>query len=309
MRLLRRSILAASRNAWLRERAPRYRFFRRTSERFIPGENAEDALAAARRLGETGVGAILTHLGENINDRAEAEAVTQHYLGVLERIRAGGPAAEISVKLTQLGLDFDEELCFANLRRLIQDLPAGAALWIDMEQSAYTDATIRLYLRAREANANVGICVQAYLYRTEQDVEWLLGSGGAVRLVKGAYNEPAEIAFPRKKDVDESFFRLAQMLLGPDAQRGKLRAAIGTHDINLIARLRAWAATQGLAKDRLEFQMLYGIQRAEQMRLAREGYRSSVLINYGSYWFPWFMRRMAERPANVLFLARNLFTH
>jgi proline dehydrogenase len=308
MRLLRRSILAASRNAWLRERAPRYRFFRRTSERFIPGENAEDALAAARRLGETGVGAILTHLGENINDRAEAEAVTQHYLGVLERIRTAGPPAEISVKLTQLGLDFDAELCFANLARLIEHVSAGKTLWIDMEQSAYADTTIELYLRAREAHPNAGICVQAYLYRTETDVERLIAAGATVRLVKGAYNEPAEIAFSMKKDVDENFFRLAQMLLGPAAQRGKLRTAIGTHDIQLIARLKTWAAAQGIAKDRLEFQMLYGIQRAAQVRLAREGYRSNVLINYGSYWFPWFMRRMAERPANMLFLARNFFS-
>jgi proline dehydrogenase len=308
MSLLRSSLLKASRSVWLRERAPRVGFVQRTAQRFIPGQVPEQALAAARKLSENGVSAILTHLGENINDPAEAEEVVQHYLGVLRRIRAGHHGTEISVKLTQLGLDFDEELCFANLQRLIEDLPADLALWIDMEQSAYADATIRLYLRARENNANVGICIQAYLYRTEKDVERLIAAGAAVRLVKGAYNEPAEIAFPRKKDVDESFFRLAQMLLGPAAQRGKLRAAFGTHDINLITRLRAWAAAQGIAKDRLEFQMLYGIQRAEQVRLAQEGYRSSVLINYGSYWFPWFMRRMAERPANVLFLARNIFS-
>jgi len=308
MSLLRSALLKASKSVWLREHAPRYRFVQRTAQRFIPGQIPEQALAAARRLAENGVGATLSRLGENISDPAEAEAVVQHYLGVLRRVRAGRHATEISVKLTQLGLDFDEELCFANLGRLIEDLPARAALWIDMEQSAYTDATLRLYLRAREANANVGICVQAYLYRTEQDLEWLLGSGGAVRLVKGAYNEPAEIAFPKKKDVDENFFRLAQMLLGPEALRMGVRAAIGTHDLHLIARLTGWAAAQRIAKERLEFQMLYGIQRAEQTRLAREGYRSSVLINYGSYWFPWFMRRMAERPANVLFLARNMFS-
>lgn len=308
MSLLRRSILAASKNVWLRERAPRYPFFRRTSERFLPGENAEDALAAAQRLAECGVGAILTHLGENINDRAEAEAVTRHYLGVLEHIRATGPAAEISVKLTQLGLDFDAELCFANIARLIEHLPSGKMLWIDMEQSAYADATLELYLRTREAHPNVGVCVQAYLYRTETDVERLIAEGAAVRLVKGAYNEPAEIAFPKKKDVDENFSRLAQMLLGPEALGAGVRAALGTHDLDLIARLTKWASMQGIAKDRLEFQMLYGIQRAEQTRLAREGYRSSVLINYGSYWFPWFMRRMAERPANMIFLARNLFS-
>jgi proline dehydrogenase len=307
MSLLRRSLLVASRNAWLRERAPRNRAVKRTAERFLPGENAEDALAAAQRLAESGVGAILTHLGENISDRAEAEAVTQHYLGVLERVRAAGPPVEISIKLTQLGLDLDGEFCFVNLARLMEHLPSGKTLWIDMEQSAYVDATIELYLRARETHPRVGVCVQAYLYRTERDVEKLLKVGAAVRLVKGAYNEPPEIAFSRKKDVDENFFRLAQMLLGPEALRAGVRAAIGTHDRDMIARVTEWAATQGIAKDRVEFQMLYGIQRAEQVRLAQNGYRSGVLINYGSYWFPWFMRRMAERPANMLFLARNLF--
>jgi proline dehydrogenase len=308
MSLLRSSLLKASKSVWLREHAPRYGFFRRTSQRFLPGENAEDALAAARQLAGNGVGAILTRLGENINDRSEAEAVTQHYLGVLERIRSKGPPAEISVKLTQLGLDFDAELCFANVVKLIEHMPAGKMLWIDMEQGAYADATLELYLRARETSSNVGVCVQAYLYRTEKDVERLIAAGGTVRLVKGAYNEPAEIAFPKKKDVDDNFFHLAQMLVGSSAVQANVRAAIGTHDLGLIARLREWATTQGIAKDRLEFQMLYGIQRAEQVRLAREGYRSSVLINYGSHWFPWFMRRMAERPANVLFLARNIFS-
>jgi proline dehydrogenase len=308
MNPLRRSLLRASKSAWLRDHAPRYRFFRKTSARFLPGENVDDALAAARRLAESGVGAILTRLGENISDRAEAEAVTQHYLGVLERIHAGGPPAEISVKLTQLGLDLDAELCFANLAKLIQHMPAGKTLWIDMEGSAYIDSTINLFLRARAANPAVGICVQAYLYRTVSDVERLIAAGATIRLVKGAYNEPAEIAFPRKKDVDENFFRLAQSLLGPATARSGVRAAIATHDLALISGLTEWAAAQGIAKNRLEFQMLYGIQRAAQIRLARDGYPSSVLINYGSYWFPWFMRRLAERPANVLFLARNILS-
>lgn len=308
MSLSRRVLLKAAKSAWLRDRAPQYRFVQRTAQRFLPGQLPEQALAAARKLAEDGVNAILTHLGENITDRAEAEAVVEHYLGVLNRIRAGGPSVEISVKLTQLGLDFDEDFCFRNIQRLMSELPHLKTLWIDMEQSAYTDATLRTYLRARASGANVGVCIQAYLYRTEQDVESLLGSGGAVRLVKGAYNEPSEIAFPRKRDTDENFLRLAQMLLGPAAQRCRLRAAIGTHDRALIARITDWASAQGIPKDRLEFQMLYGIQRSEQLRLAHAGYRSGVLINYGSYWFPWFMRRMAERPANVLFLARNLFS-
>lgn len=308
MSLSRRILLKASKSAWLRERAPRYRFVQETAQRFLPGQTPEQALEAARSLAGNGVGAILTHLGENINHREEAEAVVQHYAGVLRSIRASGPPAEISVKLTQLGIDFDEEYCFSNVMRLVEQSGAGKTLWIDMEQSAYTDATLRIYRRALAKGAKAGICVQAYHYRTEQDVESLVRLGGAMRLVKGAYIEPSEIAFPRKQDVDENFFRLAQILIGHEAQRFNLRAAIGTHDRALIARIVEWAAEQGVPKERLEFQMLYGIQRAEQLRLAREGYRSGVLINYGSSWYPWFMRRMAERPANVMFLARNLLS-
>jgi proline dehydrogenase len=307
MSLSRRVLLEASKSRWLREHAPRYGFFRRTSERFLPGETPEQALAAAQSLAESGVGAILTHLGENITDPAQSEAVVQHYLGVLHRIGAGGPAAELSVKLTQLGIDFDRDICLAHLVTLASRMPPGKLLWIDMESAAYTDATIEVFSRAREQCQNIGICVQAYLYRTEQDVSRLIEMGAPIRLVKGAYNEPSEIAFPWKPDVDENFFVLSQALLSPRAQRAGVRAAIGTHDRALISRIIAWAVSQGIAKDRLEFQMLYGIQRAEQTRLAREGYHSAVLINYGTYWFPWFMRRMAERSANVMFLARNLF--
>jgi proline dehydrogenase len=227
---------------------------------------------------------------------------------VLERIRTAGLPSEVSVKLTQLGLDLDCEFCFANLAKLIEHLPAGKTLWIDMEQSSYVDVTLELYRRARRTHRNLGVCVQAYLYRTEKDVESLLSIGASLRLVKGAYNEPPEIAFRKKADVDENYFRLAQRLLGPEALRAGIRAALATHDRKLIARVTGWAAAQGIAKDQLEFEMLYGIQRAEQLRLAREGYRCAVLVSYGSFWFPWFMRRLAERPANILFLARNVFS-
>jgi proline dehydrogenase len=308
MSLLRRTILVAAQNKWLRERAPNYRFFRRTTKRFMPGEKVEDALDAARELAANGISTVLTHLGENIADRGEAEGVTQHYLEVLDRIRASGLPTEVSVKLTQLGLDLDREFCFQNLAKLIEHCPPEKTLWIDMEQSPYVDATLDLYRRARKACKNVGVCLQAYLYRTQTDLESLLPLGAAIRLVKGAYNEPREIAFPKKEDVDESYYRLAAMLLNPDALRAGVRAAIATHDRALIKRICVWAASQGIAKDRLEFQMLYGIQRGEQLRLAREGYRSAVLISYGSFWFPWFMRRLAERPANILFLARNFFS-
>lgn len=308
MSLMRRSLLKASQSQWLRERAPRYGFMRRTVKRFMPGENIGDALIAAQTLASNGIGAILTHLGENITDRAEAEEVTKHYLNVLDRIRAANLPAEVSVKLTQLGLDLDAEFCYSNLVALIEHTPAEKTLWIDIEQSPYVDVTLELYRRARKAYPNVGVCVQAYLHRTEKDMDSLISIGSSVRLVKGAYNEPPEIAFPLKKDVDENYLHLAQRLLSPEARKMRVRAAMATHDRVLIKKIAEWSASQGIAKANLEFQMLYGIQRAEQLRLVREGYRCNVLISYGSFWFPWFMRRLAERPANVLFLARNFFS-
>jgi proline dehydrogenase len=307
MNLMRIALLKASQSAWLRERAPRYRFTRRTVARFMPGEKAEDALAAAKQLEQGGLRTILTRLGENVADCEEAEGVARHYLDVLDRVRELRLQSELSIKLTQLGLDIDFDFCLENFCRIAGRVPAEKTLWIDMEQSPYVDVTLDFCERARQSHRNVGVCVQAYLFRTERDIESLIAEGCAVRLVKGAYSEPPEIAFAKKVDVDENYFRLAQILLGANARRAGVRAALGTHDRRLIARICEWAAGQGLAKNQVEFQMLYGIQRAEQSRLAREGYRSGVLIGYGSYWFPWFMRRLAERPANVLFLARNLF--
>ena len=309
MGLLRRAILMASQSPWMREHAPRFGCMRRTVARFMPGEDVQDALAAARTLASSGVQSVLTHLGENITDRAEASQVTQHYFDVNRRIQAARLPTEISVKLTQLGLDLDPEFCHDNLAALIENTPDDKVLWIDMEQSPYVDVTLELYRRARMARANVGICLQAYLYRTEKDLDTLIPMGAAIRLVKGAYNEPAEIAYPVKKDVDENYFHLAQRLLSPEARRARVRAAIATHDRALIAKLTKWAESQGVPKAQLEFQMLYGIQRAEQLRLAQAGYRSAVLIAYGSFWYPWFMRRLAERPANMLFLARNFFSN
>jgi proline dehydrogenase len=313
MSLMRRILVRASESRWLRNRAPRLGFVRGAAARFMPGEKPEDALAAARALAASGITSLLTQLGENIADRAEAEAVTSHYLDLLERIRQANLPAEVSVKLTQLGLDLDREFCLANLTTLIErsSAPEPAAqktLWIDMEQSSYVDPTLELYARARETRPKVGVCVQAYLHRTEKDVESLISMGAAVRLVKGAYSEPAGIAFPKKEDVDENYFRLAKTLLGQEARRAGVRAVMATHDGSLITRITEWAAAAGIPRNELEFAMLFGIQRAEQLRLARDGYRSGVLISYGSFWFPWFMRRLAERPANVLFLIRNLFT-
>jgi proline dehydrogenase len=304
MSVLRRVLLAGSENRWLRERAVRYPFARRAVKRFMPGETAEEALAAARALG---VGAVLTRLGENLKDAGEAAQVTAHYRDVLDRIHREKLDVEISVKPTQLGLDFSPEECERHVRELAaRARELGKWVWVDMESTAYTEATLGLYRRLRADFPNTGLCVQSYLYRTAADVEALIAIGAGVRLVKGAYLEPPDKAYPKKEDVDESYFRLAARLLSADARAKGVRAIFGTHDPVLIRRIEELARTEGLAPKDVEFQMLYGIRRAEQVRIAAAGYRFRVLISYGEAWFAWYMRRLAERPSNVLFVLRSL---
>jgi proline dehydrogenase len=306
MGLMRAALLAGSESAWLRETAARRPAVRRAVARFMPGERVEDALAAAASLRGLGIGALLTRLGENVKDAAEAAEVTRHYLDVLDRVR--GLGTEISVKPTQLGLDLEPAVCAANLRSLVERAKAnGNFVWIDMEQSRYTDATLQLCLAMRALGPHVGVCVQAYLRRTPRDVESLIAGGAGIRLVKGAYREPPGVAFPAKRDVDARFLDLARRLLSDDARRAGVRPVFGTHDPRLLAAIRDHAAGQGLEAKACEFHLLYGIQRAEQERLARAGHRVSVLISYGPHWFPWYMRRLAERPANVLFVVKSLF--
>lgn len=306
MGLTRNLFLAASESQWLRERAPRYRFVRRAVRRFMPGETLTEALRAAQALKEKSISTIFTYLGENVAEASEAERVTRHYIETLGRIREAQLDAELSVKLTELGLDVDQELCYQNLVRIIESAREQRCVWIDMESSSYVDRTLDLYRRSQTSFPNVGVCLQAYLYRTENDLDSLLPLGAAIRLVKGAYKEPADRAFPQKQDVDENYFSLGLRLLR--AKSAGVRAALGTHDQRLIQRFIDYAESQNLPRDRIEFQMLYGIQRAEQVRLAHEGWRSVVLISYGNYWFPWYMRRLAERPANAWFVARSLIS-
>jgi proline dehydrogenase len=306
MSVIRSALLAASQNNWLREKAARFWFVRRAVSRFMPGETLEDALASALGIEKQGLGTVFTYLGENVSDPREATAVKDHYLTVLEQVRNSGLKTEISVKLTHLGLDLSTELCASNLTRLIEAAGRDSVVWVDMESSEYVDRTLEIFRCARKEHPNVGLCLQAYLYRTAEDLASLIPLGAAVRLVKGAYREPPEIAFPRKRDVDENYFQLTRQLLSGEARKAGVRPAIATHDPKLIRRIQDYALAQGLGKDCLEFQMLYGIQTALQHRLAREGWRSIILIAYGSCWFPWFMRRLAERPANVLFVIRNL---
>ncbi len=307
MSLMRSLLLAASQNRWLRDHATQYSFVRGTVSRFMPGETLDDALGAAEALQSKKIGTVFTHLGENIKDRAEAQQVTEHYFEVLERIRETGLQAEISVKLTQLGLALSPDLCFENLKAIIERAQEDSTVWVDMESSNYVDATLDLYRRALTAHPNVGVCLQAYLYRTKDDLAKLLPLRPSIRLVKGAYNEPPEIAFARKQDVDESYFELGKRMLRAKKENCCVRAAFGTHDVALIRRLADFASAEGLGKKNFEVHMLYGIQRAEQERLANEGCTSIVLVAYGSYWYPWFVRRLAERPANLWFMVRNVF--
>lgn len=307
MAVMRSMLLAASQSKWLREHATQYRFVRRSVDRFMPGESLDDALAAARALQDKKISAVLTQLGENIKEASEAQTVAAHYVEVLDRIHRSGLHAEVSVKLTQLGLDLSPDLCFENLKAIAAREKNDSTVWIDMESSPYVDATLGVYRRALAAFPNVGVCLQAYLFQTKDDLASLLPLRPSIRLVKGAYAEPAHVAYPRKRDVDENYFLLAQELLRALKENRCARAAFATHDTGLIRRIFDFASREGFSEKELEVQMLYGIQRAEQERIAGEGHPMNVLISYGSYWYPWFVRRLAERPANVWFILRNLF--
>jgi proline dehydrogenase len=307
MSVMRSVLLAASQNRWLRERAANYKFVRRSVSRFMPGETMGDALGAAAALKSKKIGAVLTHLGENVADRGEAQRVAEHYLELLRRIRAEGQDTEISVKLTQLGLDLSAELCFEHVKTIVGAERRESTVWIDMEGSNYVDATLEVYRRALGMFPNVGICLQAYLYQTAKDIEAMLPLGPSIRLVKGAYREPADIAYPAKADVDKNYFELSKKLLVAQTSGHCSRVALATHDAEMIARIREFAGQHGIAKEKIEVQMLYGIQRCEQEKLATDGCRMAVLISYGTYWYPWFVRRLAERPANLWFMLRNVF--
>jgi proline dehydrogenase len=307
MSFMRSLLLAASQNHWLRDHASHYKFVRKSVARFMPGETLDDALVAAQTLRDKKIGTVFTHLGENISDRSEAQQVADHYLKVLDGIRQKGLKTEISVKPTQLGLDLSPDLCFEHLRSIISHAPRESTVWIDMEASNYVDATLDLYRRALGEFPNVGVCLQSYLYRTKDDLAKLLPLRPSIRLVKGAYMEPPEIAFPRKAEVDANYFALGKEMLRAKNEKLCGRAAFGTHDVAMIRRLSEHAAKEGFSKAEFEVQMLFGIQRAEQERLAAEGCTSIVLVAYGTFWYPWFVRRLAERPANLWFMLRNVF--
>jgi proline dehydrogenase len=297
-------LLWASRNRWLKERLPRLRFMQRAVRRFMPGERIDDAFDAARPLQERhGIGSEYTKLGENLTRLEEADAVADHYLGVYEGIAERGLHGEVSVKLTQLGLDLDAEATYAHCVRLARRAAeVDSWFWIDMEDSSYVEQTISIFERLRaDGHATTGLCLQSYLRRTAADVERLLPLEPAVRLVKGAYDEKAAIAYRSKAEIDAAFVSLSVTML-----RAGVRLGLGTHDVRLVEQIASQAAAAGIGRDAFEVQMLYGIRTGEQLRLAREGYRVRVLIAYGDAWYPWYVRRLAERPANVVFALRQL---
>lgn len=305
--MLRPLLLWASENTWLRERMPRLPFVRRAVRRFMPGEDAASAFAAAAEIQGQRMGCVLTLLGENVRTPADTEAVVRHYRETIREIQTRGLDAEVSVKLTHLGLDLDPALAEANLGTIAAAAAAaGQEVGVDMEGSAFTDRTLTLYRRVRAVHPNVGLCLQAYLRRTAVDLDTLLPLHPTIRLVKGAYAEPAAIAFAAKSDVDAEFARLAQRLLSARGADGP-RVILGTHDRRLIAEIIAWASAQGIPPGAYEFHLLYGIGRDEQQRLAAAGHRVCILISYGAAWFPWYMRRLAERPANLWFVVKSLF--
>lgn len=305
---MRTILLWMARNAWLKDHLPRLPFARRAVRRFMPGETVEAALEATEQFKADGIGILFTRLGENLVDLDEAQAVADHYHALLDEIERRGLDAEISVKLTQLGLDLDPTAAATHLASLADHAARlGGIAWVDMEGSAYTEATIAIYEQVKAEHPSLGICLQAYLRRTPDDVHRLLPRKPAIRLVKGAYDEPRGMAFRSRAEVDAAYQSLAVLML-PAAAAGDLRLGLGTHDVELVERIGDYARSAGMPVTCFEVQMLYGIRMREQHRLARSGYVVRDLIAYGEAWYAWYMRRLAERPANVVFALRQLFS-
>lgn len=307
MSLSRNILLWASRNEWLKSRIPKMKFVQKAVKRFMPGETVQEATIAARELIKKGIPTTFTHLGENISSIEEAEINTLHYLDLLEKINSESLDIEISLKLTHIGLDlsFDKTLeLFSSISEKARRLNNN--VFIDIEDSSYVDKTINFYKQIKEKHNNVGLCLQAYLYRTMEDIKEMIDINPWIRLVKGAYKELATVAFPKLSKVNENFILISKYLLDKVEADG-FRVAFGTHDLIIQEQVKKEADKLGLPKEKLEFQMLYGIKTTEQKKLASEGYKIRTLISYGEFWYPWYMRRLAERPANIGFVLKNIF--
>ncbi|MEX2179750.1 MAG: proline dehydrogenase family protein [Gemmatimonadaceae bacterium] len=308
--MLRSSLLWASRNSRIERLVRSSRVMRPLVSRFMPGESIDDALRAARELGNEkggGTPAIITYLGENVATDAGADETVAEYERLFAALRSQGVDAHVSLKLTQFGWDVDRARALARVRRLADIAAANnTVLAIDMESSEYVESTVAAYETLARECPGAALCLQAYLHRTPQDVRRLLPVKPYIRLVKGAYRETPSVALTRRADIDSRFRELARELLS-GAGAG-VRVAFGTHDTALIDLIRADARQMGAPESSFEIQMLYGIQDAARRRLAAEGIRTRVLISYGKAWYPWFMRRLAEKPSNLMLISRNLFS-
>src|SRR5881397_2954845 len=301
----RSALIYLSQREGLKEFASRFRPFKKLTTRFVAGETIEEAVGAIRLINADGCTASFDHLNESVTGQAEAEAEVREYLQILKQIDDTGIDSNVSIKLTQFGLEIDRELAYQNARRVVADAARrGNFVRIDMEGSNVTQATIDVFkrLRAEFGLNDVGIVLQSYLYRTMDDARDLLKIPARIRICKGAYNELPEVAYPNKKDVDDNYTRVMQLLLASGIYHG-----IATHDPKMIDATTDFAQREGIGKDKFEFQMLYGIRRDLQEQLARDGYNMRVYVPYGKHWYPYFMRRLAERPANVWFVLKNLW--
>lgn len=299
--VLKGTLLYLAQNSGVRDFVIHNKATRGVSRRFVAGETLDEAIEVARTLNQRGLHVSLDHLGENVSDASEAQAAARDYIAILDAIKQSGVDANISIKLTALGLDISQELCEENVRRILeraQQFPIFVR--IDMEGSAYTEQTVAMTLRLHEQFEHVGTVIQSALYRSRKDVEQLIARGIRVRLVKGAYQEPKTVAFQNKSEVDHNYIELMKPLL----LRGNY-PAIATHDEAMIAATCKFARDNGISKAAFEFQLLYGIRRDLQEKLVQEGYNVRIYIPYGSQWYPYLMRRMAERPANLVFVMSN----
>jgi proline dehydrogenase len=317
--MLRAILLYLSKAPWARRAVTRWKFARRAASRFVAGETLDEAIGAVRGLNQRGMIATLDHLGENVTTPDEARSAAGDYVAIIDRICASGIRSNASLKLSQLGLLLDFDLCLDNMRRILtRASECGLFVRIDMEDSTTVDRTIQLYRTlVGQGLRNTGLVVQSYLFRSEKDVRALLAEGARFRLCKGAYKEPPDVAYPRKRDVDASFDRLAAIMIEAAHASGDVRSAangrtppitaIASHDPRRIEFAKHRARDVGLPKEALEFQMLYGIRGDLQATLAAEGYPVRIYVPYGTYWYPYYMRRLAERPANVWFFISNFF--
>jgi len=306
--MLRSVFLYLSRATWAKSLITHIGPARRSAERFVAGETLPEAIEAARRLNDDGLEVALDHLGESVTDEQGAIQAAQAYLDLLDAIASSGVRATASLKLTQLGLDISEQLCLDNMRRILERAKAiNNHITIDMESSDYTDSTLRVFRTLRQAFDNLGTVIQAYLYRSEEDMRALAAEGAFVRLCKGAYQEPPDRAFPKKAAVDANYVRLTELFLSEEARAAGAFLAIATHDEKMIAAAKAYIRAHNVPYDSFEFQMLYGVRPNLQAQLRDDGFTVRVYAGYGTEWYPFYMRRLAERPANVWFIVSNFF--